>query len=132
MCMLRCCSCVQIFADPWTSLPGSSVHGILQASILEWVAMLFSRGSFQPRDRTVSSCGSCIAGRLLLSHQGRSHDKEPACNAGDQGLILGLGRSPGEGHGNPLQDSCLENSHGQKSLVGYSPWGRKGQTRLGD
>ena len=67
-----------------------------------------------------------------LSHQGRSDGKEPAGNAGDQGLILGLGRSPGGGHGNPLQDSCLENSHGQKSLVGYSPWGHKSWTRLGD
>ena len=36
---------------PWTSLPGSSVHGILQASILEWVAMPSSRGSSQHRDR---------------------------------------------------------------------------------
>ena len=43
----------------------------------------------------------------------------------DTGLIPGLGRSPGGGHGNPLQYSCLENSHGQKSLVGYSPWGCK-------
>ena len=36
--------------------PGSSIHGILQASILEWVAMLSSRGSSQPRDRTCVSC----------------------------------------------------------------------------
>ena len=35
--------------------------------------------------------------------------KEPACNAGDTGLIPGLGRSPGEGNGNPLQNSCLGN-----------------------
>ena len=35
--------------------------------------------------------------------------KESACNAGDLGSILGLGRSPGEGNGNPLQYSCLEN-----------------------
>ena len=41
------------------------------------------------------------------------------------GSIPGLGRSPGEGHSNPLQYSCLENPHGQMSLVGYSPWGRK-------
>ena len=39
-------------------------------------------------------------------------------------LILGLGRSSGGGHGNPLQCSCLENPHGQRSLEGYSPWGR--------
>ena len=36
---------------------------------------------------------------------------------------LGGGRSPGEGNGNPLQYSCLENPNGQRSLVGYSPWG---------
>ena len=40
-------------------------------------------------------------------------------------MILGLGRSPGGGHGNPLQYFCLENPRGQRSLVGYSPWGRK-------
>ena len=36
--------------------------------------------------------------------------KNPPANAGDRGLIAGSGRSPGEGNGNPLQDSCLENS----------------------
>ena len=39
---------------------------------------------------------------------------------GDLGLIPGLGRSPGGGHGNPLQYSCLENPHGQRSLAGCS------------
>ena len=39
--------------------------------------------------------------------------------------IPGLGRSSERGHGNPLEDSCLEKSHGQRSLVGYSPWGCK-------
>ena len=46
-----------------------------------------------------------------------------ARDARDTGLIPELGRSPGEGNGNPLQYSCLENYHGQRSLVGYSPWG---------
>ena len=41
------------------------------------------------------------------------------------GLIPGSGRSPEAGHGNPLWYSCLENPHGQRSLVGYSPWGHK-------
>ena len=50
---------------------------------------------------------------------------ESACSAGDPGLIPGLGRSPGEGSGNPLQYPCLEKSHGQRSLVGCSPWGSK-------
>ena len=44
------------------SPPGSSVHGILQARILEWVAISFSRGSSPPRDRTQVSC---IAGRCF-------------------------------------------------------------------
>ena len=42
--------------------------------------------------------------------------KESTCNAGDLGSIPGLERSPGEGHGNPLQYFCLENPHGQRSL----------------
>ena len=46
-------------------------------------------------------------------------------NAGDLSLIPGLGRSPGGWHSNPLQYSCLENPHGQRSLAGCSPWGRK-------
>ena len=54
--------------------------------------------------------------------------KEPSCNRGDirdAGSIPGLGRSPGERNGYPLQYSCLENPHGQRSLAGYNPWGRK-------
>ena len=54
-----------------------------------------------------------------------SDGKESACNVGDLGSISGLGRSPGGGHGNSLQYTCLENPHEQRSLVGYSPWGCK-------
>ena len=50
-----------------------------------------------------------------------SDDKECTCNAGDVSLIPGLGRYPGEWHGNPLQYSYLGN-HGQMSLGDYSPW----------
>ena len=60
-----------------------------------------------------------------MDFPGDSGGKESACNARDLGLIPGLGRSPGGGHGDPLQYSCLENPHGQRSLAGYSPWGRK-------
>ena len=56
---------------------------------------------------------------------GGPDSKESACNAGDLGLIPGLGRSPGGGHGNPLQYSCLENPHGWRSLAGRIPWGHK-------
>ena len=55
--------------------------------------------------------------------------KESTCNAGDLGSIPGLGRSPGGGHGNPLQYCCLENPHRQWSLAGYNPWGRKESDR---
>ena len=54
-----------------------------------------------------------------------SDSKESACSVGDLGSIPGLGRSSGGGHGNPLQHSCLENLHGQKSLVDYSAKGCK-------
>ena len=45
-----------------------------------------------------------------LSFPGSSDRKESACNAGDLGSVPGSGRSPGEGNGNPLQYSCLEDS----------------------
>ena len=60
-----------------------------------------------------------------LTSPGGSDGKESACSAGDLGSISGLGRSPGGSRGNPRQHSCLENTHGQSSLVGYSPWGHK-------
>ena len=53
---------------------------------------------------------------VSLGFPGGSDSKESTCNAGDLGLIPGLGRFPGGGHGNPPQCSCLENPHGQKSL----------------
>ena len=69
------------------SPPGFSVHGILQARILEWIAVTFSRGDFP----------------------GGSVGKVSVYNVGDPGSIPGSGRSPGEGNGNRLQFSCLEN-----------------------
>ena len=129
------------------SPPGSSVHGTLQARILEWVVISSSRGSYQTHI-------FCIA-RWLLHHLGRLCDikymvillasfvkwvsreveqpgqghtawemqsqdlnsglpqwlrgKESACIARVTGSVPRLGRSPGEGNGNPLQDSCWEN-----------------------
>ena len=60
-----------------------------------------------------------------MGFTGGSDSKESTCNTGDLGLIPGLGRSSQGGHGNPLQYSCLENPHGQRCAVGYSPWGHK-------
>ena len=56
---------------------------------------------------------------------GGSDDEESACNAGDLGSFPVLGRSPGEGNGNLLQYSCLENSMDRGAwgaTVDYSPW----------
>ena len=58
--------------------------------------------------QVVSSCPTCHLNNPQGA-PGGSDDKAPACNAGDLGSIPGLGRSPGEGNGNPLQYSCLEN-----------------------
>ena len=81
--------------DPMDSNPpGCSVHRILQARTLEWVAISFPIGIYYVHTK---------------GFPGGSVGKESACNAGDTGLIPGLGRSSGEGNGNPLQHSCLEN-----------------------
>ena len=63
--------------------------------------------------------------RLHGGFPGGSVEENLSANTGDMGSVPGLRRSPGEGNGNPLQYSCLEKSHGQRSLAGYSPWGHK-------
>ena len=64
---------------------------------------------------------------------GSSVGKESTCNKGDLRSPPGLGRSPGGGHSNPLQYSCLENPHGQRSLAGYTVHGvAKSRRRLRD
>ena len=55
-----------------------------------------------------------------------------ACNAGDPGLIPGLGRSPGEGNGNPLQYACLENPMDRGAWWATVHGVAKSQTRLSD
>ena len=72
-----------------------------------------------------SRCSRCFPGGL--------DGKESACAMGDPGSIPESGRSPREGNGHPLQYSCLENPHGQRSLVGQIVHGvAKSQTRLND
>ena len=62
---LQLCSTL---CDPMDcSLPGSSVHGLLQAGMLEWVAMPSYRGTFQPRDRIHVFCSYCIAGGFFTA-----------------------------------------------------------------
>ena len=78
-----------------------------------------------------------IGGHAILSmyasytgFPGGSDYKESACDAGDLGLIPGLGRSPGGGHGNPLQYSCLENIMDRGAWRAAVQRVVKGQTRL--
>ena len=114
-----------------------TVCGILQARILEWVAVPFPEDlpnqGIEPRspsliaqlvknppamqETLVASWVRKIPWRrdrlptlVFLSFPGGSASKESTCNLGDLGLIPGLGRSPGEGKGYPLQYSGLENS----------------------
>ena len=108
-----------------------------KGSILCWLEGRFSDRSYWDLSDGDSSryllCEFCIfephVFRLLTGDKvvfpGGSDSKESAHNAGNLGSIPGLGRFTGGRHGNPLQHSCLENPHGQRSLVGYSPWGHK-------
>ena len=146
MCMTLC--------DPMDcSLSGSSVHGIFQARVLEWVAIAFSRGSSQLRDWTQVSC---IAGRHFtiwatkevlkfhlscalaltimidkeshLMNPGGTSGKEPTCQCRRHKrhrFHPWVRKSPWRRWWQPTPVSLPGESHGQRSLVGYSPWGRK-------
>ena len=125
-----------------------TIHAILQARTLEWVAFPFSRGSSLPRDQTQVSC---IAGRFFTSwatriahlciHTKHCHFpggtvvKNPPVSAGDTGAvgsILGSGRPLGEGNGNPLQYFCLENSMDEGAWCPTVHGFAKSQTSLND
>ena len=92
--------------------PGSSVHEVLQARRLESVAMPSSRISSQPRlNPGFLHCRQTLYCQI---HQGNllvvKNSPAIAEDVKETGLIPGLRRYPGRGHGNPLQYSCLENS----------------------
>ena len=90
-------------SDPMDcSLPGFSIHGIFQARVLEWGAIAFSRMIHY-------SCTNWELFLRLLGFPGGSVVKNTPANTGDTGLIPGLGRSPGEGNGTLILDSCLGN-----------------------
>ena len=129
------------------SPPVSSVRGILQARILEWVAMPSARGSSQPRDwthilmppalvggflTTRATCGALNSTPLNFYYGfvGGAGGTESACSAGDPGSIPGLGKSPGEGNDNPLQYPCLENPMDRGAWWATVHGVTKSQTRL--
>ena len=67
------------------STPGSSVHGIFQARIPEWVAMPSSRGSSGPRNWTWVSCSSCFTGRLFIADPPR---KSPGFSLNNSNILM--------------------------------------------
>ena len=94
-----CAKSLQLYPTLWDlmdcSIPGSPVHGILQARILGWIATPSSRGSSCSRDQTRVSHVYLLwqGGSILLDFPCGSDSKDFACNAGDLGSVPGLGRS---------------------------------------
>ena len=113
------------------SLPciGEGNGNPLQCSCLEnprdggaWWVAIYGVAQSRTQLKQLSSIHS------LEGFPGSSDGKESACNKGDTGLIPGSGRSPGGGHGSPLQYSCRENPLDRGAWRGgglYSPWGHK-------
>ena len=117
-------SCLSLCNPMDCNLPVSSVHGILQARVLEWIAMSFSRASLQPRDWTLVSCITsrfftiwatreglcvCLSLYIYIERERKRGEGVPRCCWGwrthlpvqetwDMGLIPGSGSSPGGGH----------------------------------
>ena len=125
VCVCVCVSvCAQLCLTLWDPLdcspPGSSVHGISQAWILEWVHIFYSRGSSQPRDGTHVFCVSCV-GRQILYH----------CDNGKINRIQKLGGPPLFSlFYNPLQYSCLENPMNREAWRAVVHGVAKSQTGL--
>ena len=118
---IRVCSVTRSWptlCDPMDCrLPGSSVHGIFQARVLEWVAIAFSETIMswcQPGDTfNVLVCGGRGKSHWLFFIKGIPcwlSSKNLPAKASDMGSIPGSGRSPWKGNGNPLQYSCMGNS----------------------
>ena len=74
---------------------------------------------FNPWVRMIAWRRDILHTAVFFAFPDGSYGEESACNAGDLGSIPELERSLGEGHGNPLQYSCLKNPHGQGSLASY-------------
>ena len=146
-------------SDPMDcSLPGSSIHRVFQARVLEWGAIAFSNLHTGTHIYTYTHINTKINRNMNIytyiyipthinihlytflytctpahiSFSGYSDSKESAYNAGDQGLIPGSQRYPGEGNGNPLHYSWLENSMDRGAWRATVPEITKSRTRLSD
>ena len=101
--------------------PSNEYSGLISFRI-DWFDLLAVHGTLKSHQ---GSRTLFIIPNSVWGFPGGSVSKEYTCNVGDLGSIPGLRRSPGGEDGNPLQRSCLENPHGQRSLAGCSPWGCK-------
>ena len=122
---------VRLFATPWTAGCQTSLSITNSWSLLKLIPSSL-RSTEQLLNKTESFFKVLLLAHIFgkpyldtLGFPGGSAGKESAYSAKDLGSIPGLVRSPGEGHGSPIQYSCLENPHGQRHLKGYSPWGHK-------
>ena len=108
---------LRLFSHVWLcdrmdcSLLSSSICGIIQARILEWVAVPFSRGSSWHRDLTHTSCSSCVSGSLPLSHQGSPSSiiHQHKCNDSQGTLIILLLE--------PMHSICFCLKHKSSELI---------------
>ena len=116
-------SCLTLCDPMGCSLPGSSVYGIFQERVLEWVAISFSRGSSKPRDWTRISRTTDRHFTVLATREAHS---------GYLSSIPGSGEIPWIRKWQPTPVFLPGKSHAQRSLAGYSLWDRKSQTRLSD
>ena len=98
---------------------------IIWSHVEEHTALPKSSCVQQPK----KSLNPILLGFYRLGFPGGSEAKVSACNAGDLDSILGSGRAPGEGTGNPLQYSCLENPMDGEAWWAYNPWGCKESDR---
>ena len=106
----------------------STAHGILQARILEWVVIPFSRGFSQPRD---GSQVSRIAGRFFTS-RATLRQSRICLQCGRPRFHPWVGKLPWRREWQPTPVFLPGESHGQRSLVGYSHGAAKSQTQLSD
>ena len=87
--------------------------------------MVLTGAGLEAAWRGLETTGEGLAAEGLPGGSGVKNLSANVGEARDPGSIPGSGRSPGEGNSNSLQYPCLENPHGQRSLAGYSPWGRE-------
>ena len=121
-------NCVQLFVTPWTAAHQTSLSFTISQSLLKLTSIeLVMPSNLSHPLSPLLLLPSIFPSIRVFSSESALHisGKEHACNAGDTGLIPGLGRSPGGRHGNPLQYSCWENPMERGACQAMGPWDHK-------